>query len=380
MKKQYFSLFFLGIFLTACQGNTTTPTQTNNSVSTGTIVVQSGASQNAIQNGVSLANLQTGGNQESLSDEDKSQYGDLAKLSLDSGSCDEQYANLIKVFGNDYSSCFAKRKQNATCNANAPQSKVNIAIIFDDSGSMKAKIGSESMIDMAKEEVTKYIKSLDNSIGGAVFVYGHKGNSTAGEKNNSCTGIENFGNFSDKNALVSKISALNASGWTPIDASLQEAKKYLDSISGENDQKIIMLVSDGKETCDGNPVETAKKIASSKNTYIDVIGFNVYGDTQSQLAEIAKNGGGKYSNVRSRIDFQKVFNDMQAFSDEVKCSATQASIALRSAVDGLNSYYTCDYLLHDEQVKVLTHMTPNCDTQVEALLQKRSQEIKTELE
>jgi len=45
----------------------------------------------------------------------------------------------------------------------------------------------------------------------------------------------------------------------------------LKKISSSNDKNIILLISDGKETCDGDPIGRAKKIALSPNMYIDVI-------------------------------------------------------------------------------------------------------------
>lgn len=340
-----------------------------------------GTSVKIWKNGISVANLQIWWNVSELSDEDKSQFWKLAEISLEKWTCEDQYKNLINAFWNDYSSCFAKRKPIASCeNQNLENSKVNVAIIFDASGSMNAKIWNEKMIDIAKEEVKNYISSLDKSIWWSVIIYWHKWKSTYADKNLSCSSIENIWNFTDKNSINSKISSLNASWWTPIDKSLQEAEKYLNSISKENDQKIILLVSDWKETCDGNPVSTAKKIASNKNTYIDVIWFNVYWDVQSQLSEIASAWWWKYTNVRSRADFQRVFADMQAFTNEVKCWASQASVQLRSAVDTLNTYFTCDYLLHEEQVKVFTNMTPKCSSEIENLMIKRSNDLKSKLE
>lgn len=385
--KKIFSLIILTVVLASCSGKTeeknqTVSSWTNISVSWSWVSIETKKWNVKIsENGISIANLQIWWNVSELSDEDKSQFWELWQKTLETWSCEVQYNELIKTFWNDYSSCFTKRRQNTTCENNTEKAKVNVVVIFDASGSMKAKIWNEAMIDIAKDEVKKYISSLPKDISGSVFVYGHKWNSTNAQKNNSCSWIENFWDFTDKNSLTSKISSVPASGWTPIDKSLQEAEKYLKSISkNENDQNIILLVSDWKETCDWNPVETAKKIATNKNFYIDVIGFNVYWDTQSQLSEIAQNGGWKYTNVRSRADFVKVFSDMQAFKNEITCGASQASIDLRNAIDSINTFFTCDYLVHEEQVKVLTNMTQNCSSEVEKLLEKRSDEIRKKLE
>lgn len=197
----------------------------------------------------------------------------------------------------------------------------------------------------------------------------------------SCGGIEHIGSFgAGKQDLIAKVSSLSPNGWTPIDASLQKAHEYLESISGPDDQKIILLISDGKETCGGNPVETAKKIAADKNTSIDVIGFNVSGSVQSELLKIAENGGGKYQNVKSRSDFIKVFADMRAFSQEIQCAASDASRELRRSVDSLNTFYTCSYMAHEEEVKVVTNASQSCVREVEGMMEKRRKEIEETLQ
>lgn len=245
---------------------------------------------------------------------------------------------------------------------------------------MAAKIGDERMIDIAKSELKNYISTLDPAIVGSVFVYGHKGSNQSGGKDASCSAIESFGDFTQKDQVISRIESLEPTGWTPIDKALQEADKYLTSISAENDQKVILLIGDGKETCGGNPVERAKTIASKPNTFIDVIGFNVSGDAQKELQQIALAGGGKYSDVRSRLDFQNVFADMKAFSQEISCGAAQAAIQLRSAADALNTYHMCMYNLKEEQVKVMTHVTMACEHEVANQMDTRATEISTKLD
>ncbi len=377
MKKLLGILLLIGL-LSACQTSVNTDGASVSVGANGVNVTTSGAQVSVSASGVSvsasginLAQIALGTTE--LSDEDKSQYAELMTEEFEVTNCGEQFNQLVKTFGNNYEACFADRKPITQCTSEKKVGKVNVAIVFDDSGSMAAKIGNERMIDIAKDELKNYISTLDSSIGGAVFVYGHKGSNQSGGKSASCSAIESFGEFSNKSEIISKISALEPTGWTPIDASLQEAEKYLNSISGADDQKVIVLISDGKETCGGNPVATAKNIASKPNTFIDVIGFNVSGDTQKELQQIALNGGGKYSDVRSRLDFQNVFADMKAFSQEISCGASQAAIQLRDAADSLNTYYSCMYNLREEQVKIMTHVTMACESEVASSMNNRIQ-------
>lgn len=383
-------LFFASFFLLASCVNISTP---NSSVSVGSDgisvnttgssveVTASGVSVNTNNNALTLGQLASisAGNVE-ISDEEKTQFAHLSAETFEINNCDTQFNQLVKTFGNNYDACFAIRKEVNNCSSDKKVGKVNVVIILDASGSMGATIGGETMMDIAKSEVKNYISSLDGAVGGGLIVYGHKGSSRSSDSVVSCGGIENFGNFSDKNSLISRVDSLRATGWTPLSTSLEQAEKYLNSISSPDDQKVIVLISDGKETCGGNPVATAQLIASKDNFFIDVIGFNVAGATQKELQQIALAGGGKYSDVKSRLDFQNVFADMKAFSREISCGASQASLVLRDAAETLNTYHSCMYNLREEEVKIMTHITMSCENDVTKLMESRVQKISSELE
>lgn len=316
-----------------------------------------------------------------ISAEEKSQFANLESENLEIDNCKAQFDQIVKNFWNNYDTCFAKRQKIPSCDANVKTPKVNLAIVFDSSGSMAKKIWNESMIDIAKDELKKYVSDLDKEIWWAFFVYWHKWNWDYSGKQASCSGIENIWEFKDwKEKLVEQIWKLSPNWWTPIDFSLQKAKKYLDKISEKDDQKIILLISDWKETCDWKPLETAKNIASSKNTYIDVIWFNVFWETENELFNIAKAGWWKYTNVKSRSDFVKVFASMKAFSKETQCSVSGASKFLRYANDELNKNLTCQFMVHEEEAIILNKMTQNCAEEIPNLIEERQKEILKKLE
>ena len=70
-------------------------------------------------------------------------------------------------------------------------------------------------------------------------------------------------------------------------------------------------MSDGVETCDGNPVAESLELAESDlDVEVNVLGFNVDNEGQRQLKKVAAEGNGKYANVKSTIDFQNTFKTM----------------------------------------------------------------------
>ncbi len=188
---------------------------------------------------------------------------------------------------------------------------VSTVLIFDASGSMSQHISGGSRIDVAKKSVAKYVKNLKDSVNISVVAYGHKGNSTQAGKKESCEGIEEIYYMGPANASVidSKVNALKPNGWTPITASLQKAEEILSKSNSKS--KSILLLSDGKETCGGDPITYAKKLKTEGIT-IDVIGLGVDNKTKDQLNSISISGGGKYISANSDKDLFMAVDDMGA--------------------------------------------------------------------
>ncbi|WP_370512172.1 VWA domain-containing protein, partial [Brevibacillus sp. LEMMJ03] len=97
-------------------------------------------------------------------------------------------------------------------------------------------------------------------------------------------------------------------GWTPIALALEQAQKDLQSYKGEQNTNIIYLVSDGIETCGGDPVEVAKQLADSDVTpIVNVVGFGADGEAQRQLKQVAEAAGGRYVLIQDQQELKKEF-------------------------------------------------------------------------
>ncbi|MCF2528705.1 vWA domain-containing protein [Yinghuangia soli] len=100
----------------------------------------------------------------------------------------------------------------------------------------------------------------------------------------------------DKSAFDSAVAAVRPSGDTPIALALQKAAADLPGPG----RRTILLVSDGKETCGGDPVAEARKLAAADiGITIDVIGFRLDKAGQDQLTDVAQAGGGRFYDVQS---------------------------------------------------------------------------------
>ena len=180
----------------------------------------------------------------------------------------------------------------------APASMVNTELVLDSSGSMaQATSTGESRIDAAKRVLTDVIGTIPNDtnrINVGFRVFGHTGNNTEAGRAESCRGTELRVPVEGVNrqALQGQVDAYQPVGWTPITLALTEAAKDLPA-AADGISNSMILVTDGLETCDGDPCAAATAIAAGDvKATINVIGFGTTPEETSVLSCIADNSGG----------------------------------------------------------------------------------------
>lgn len=175
---------------------------------------------------------------------------------------------------------------------------VNVEMIVDVSGSMAQVLDTgETRMDAAKRVLSDVIAAIPERKGVSVGlrIYGHEGDNTEAGKEASCASSELVAPVKgvNKDELNNEIEALQPTGWTPIALSLQRAAKDFPK-ANENVTNAIVLVTDGLETCGGDPAKAAATLRSgSTKVSTNVIGFALTGDEQQTLASIAEQGKGK---------------------------------------------------------------------------------------
>ncbi|MFZ1720775.1 MAG: VWA domain-containing protein [Candidatus Moraniibacteriota bacterium] len=216
--------------------------------------------------------------------------------------------------------------------------KKNIVVIFDASGSMNATLNGEKKIDIAKRSLNAYIDSLATDVNLGLLAYGQAGSNTQAGKAVSCSTIEEKYFLGPVNSAVAKgkINAIFANGWTPITNALDKANAILAEHPGEDNR--IVLVSDGEETCGGNPIEAARKVKAS-NARIDVIGFDVKGAVAEELKDISVEGGGGYVSIKDADDFGVVIKDgtINAITPNAVVSVSDSgNLSVQTGADSIN--------------------------------------------
>jgi Ca-activated chloride channel family protein len=165
-------------------------------------------------------------------------------------------------------------------------------------------------MELAKESINNFLSSLPKEANISLRVYGHKGSGADSDKALSCSSIEQVYGFGPykQTEFNQSLNKFKPSGWTPIAKALEESKQSLAKFDAKTNTNLIYLVSDGVETCDGDPVKVAKSFASSNVApIINVIGFNVDSEAQKQLKQVAESANGIYTTVTSGDQLKKEF-------------------------------------------------------------------------
>jgi hypothetical protein len=191
----------------------------------------------------------------------------------------------------------------------APATEVNeFAIVFDCSASMAEKTeNGQTKMAVAQHIVAQLIDRIPNNLGLTFVVYGH-------DRQRACDSAAVVRplapiNDASKEQLKQLVRRYQPAGNTPIALGLRVAGKELtknDTFCG------MVLVSDGKETCNGDPEAEAAKLAQNPKLSfgIHVVGFDVQPEERESLEAIAKAGKGEYYNAQTAEELAKSLDEI----------------------------------------------------------------------
>jgi Mg-chelatase subunit ChlD len=180
-------------------------------------------------------------------------------------------------------------------------SGATIELILDASGSMKSsrhKVDGKLKIDVAKDVMQQIIGLLPDDTQVGLRIYGHrKKDGTKGACEDSELAVP-IGKL-DSKRLTERIKAINALGETPIAYSLLRAGEDLAPIKGP---RHIVLITDGKEECHGDPAAAVKQIqAKGVDARIDIVGFALADKKDKQdMSRVAETAGGRFFDAQNR--------------------------------------------------------------------------------
>jgi hypothetical protein len=186
----------------------------------------------------------------------------------------------------------------------AASSSGAIEIILDASGSMLQKLGAQRRIDIAKQMLTKLTSStIPAGTPFAFRVFGREVDSCQTDLDVPVGPLNPAAVGARINALVAKNGAK-----TPIGASLEQVHDDLKSVTGE---KLIVLVTDGEETCGGDPAAAIESLRKAGvTTRVSIVGFAL---EDQQLAATFRRwsdaGGGAFFDAKDAAGLDKALTE-----------------------------------------------------------------------
>lgn len=178
----------------------------------------------------------------------------------------------------------------------AAQDSPGLLLILDASGSMNRDAGGGvTLLDEAKDALRQIIHALPTGTVVGLRVYGHR--TSNDNQAVGCADTELVVPVGPVNrlAMIAAVDEIQASGWTPIGLSLQEAVGDLGPAGGT-----IILVSDGVDTCSPpDPCQVAQQLAEDGFvTQIHTVGLLLQDRAAvDQLECIAEAGNGRFTGV-----------------------------------------------------------------------------------
>jgi Ca-activated chloride channel family protein len=239
----------------------------------------------------------------------------------DNATKEQAFNAVMDLLAEDYPSIlnfFRNFDPEVTFDFNHPDSEINapnvtrynVAVLLDASGSMAAQINGEQKMDIAKAAVQSFVSSVPVGSNISLIVYGHKGSNSEGDKSVSCKAIEEvypLGIY-ERSRFSQVLNEVSATGWTPLADAIKKSGSILEKEQQGNVENLVYVVSDGIETCGGDPVIEAKGLNNSGiKATVNIIGFDVNNSEQQALKKVAQAGGGSYFSANSKRDLERYF-------------------------------------------------------------------------
>ncbi|MGD9612588.1 MAG: VWA domain-containing protein [Kiritimatiellia bacterium] len=197
--------------------------------------------------------------------------------------------------------------------------------VLDASGSMQGAAGAETKMAAAQAVLAQVVPAVAPEVKIGLAAYGHR-------RPDDCTDIEILvppGN-EDRAAVLARIAAMQPKGMTPISAAVTQVA---DLLKGKDAETTVVLVSDGQETCGGDPCAVVKALkAAGVKFVLHVVGFDVTEADKAQLECIAAAGGGKYFGA---ADAAALLAALQAVNQEIAQKVEQAKTVVVQQATGL---------------------------------------------
>jgi len=193
---------------------------------------------------------------------------------------------LAGAYGTDPTGALRVIKQEGT----KPPTR-NLEIVLDVSGSMNAALGTSTRWKTALGVLEQVVKALPDDFNVGLRVYGHRHPSRSAQ---TCSDTELVVPVAklDRDRILSVSSRLRPRGETPLVRSILQTTSDLRALGSGS----VILITDGEESCKGDPKAAAEELkASGLDVTLNIVGFTLTGKAvEAELNALAGSTGGRY--------------------------------------------------------------------------------------
>lgn len=255
----------------------------------------------------------------SSSDQENDSSRDQAEAADQGASAEARmlFTQYIDAEGEDFEACFGDLPQIDADPANAQfeeggappgAAALNRVIVaIDASGSMAGRVGGQTKMIAAKDAASAFVASLPDNVEVGLMAFGHRGDNSDSGKAQSCEAVETIYALGsvESSRVTSALRRFDATGWTPLALAIEMAGRSFrpgDLLGSQ----VVYVVSDGEETCDGDPVAAARALHESDvQAVVNVIGFDLAAKDRAQLRAVAEAGGGVFVEAETPTELSR---------------------------------------------------------------------------
>ena len=177
-----------------------------------------------------------------------------------------------------------------------------VEVVFDASNSMWGQLQGQAKISIAQDILQDALEGLPNDLNLALRAYGHRDR----RELRNCADSELLVPFASRNReqISQEISKLKPRGQTPLAYAL---KQIATDFAGFHGERAVVLVTDGIESCGGDPVAVARSLRE-QDIRVHVIGFGLGSEEDEDLTSlqaIAEASGGRFLSARTAKELRE---------------------------------------------------------------------------
>ena len=190
------------------------------------------------------------------------------------------------------------------------KNSVNVEIIIDASGSMNSPIGTTTKIEAVKSALKDIFSTpLPPDVTQRKVAIRSFGSKSTSDKNDcNDTSLDFKMDKLDFEKFSKALSSITPQGISPVAFALEESFKDFTE-SGDTSDNLIVLISDGWDSCNSDPLAAADRLKKGNSkVIIDVIGFDVDQSSQESLKKLAQSTDGHFFLARSDVELSSALD------------------------------------------------------------------------